>query len=90
MTEAIRGKIEFRNDECSDIKVNIGKVSFDKKSLVENFRTLVEDIQQRKPAVFKGKFFKRVFLRTTMGPGYMLHLPFIEPGSAKYQLRNSN
>ena len=88
--EAIKGKIEFRNDECSDVKVNIGKISFDDQALVDNFRTLIEDVHVRKPVVFKGRFFKKVFLRTTMGPGFMLHLPFIEPGSAKYQLKVAN
>jgi len=73
VTKAIRdakaGKVEYRLDKTNNIHVVIGKKSFGKEKLVENFNTIMEAIVKAKPAAAKGQYIKGVTLASTMGPG---------------------
>lgn len=66
------GRIEFRVDRQSGIAAAVGKVSFDKKKLVENIRVFADAIIKAKPAASKGKYLRSVSLSSTMGPGIKL------------------
>jgi len=63
------GKVEYRLDKNNIIHVIIGKASFGKEKLVENFNTLMNAIVKAKPAAAKGTYLKSVSLASTMGPG---------------------
>jgi len=63
------GKIEYRLDKTNIIHVPVGKVSFGKDKLFENFQTLMSAIIKAKPSATKGQYIKSVVLSTTMGPG---------------------
>ncbi|MFV9568521.1 50S ribosomal protein L1 [Thermoanaerobacter mathranii] len=63
------GKIEYRVDKGGIIHVPIGKKSFGKEKLLENFRTVMDAIIKSKPAATKGQYIKSVVLSSTMGPG---------------------
>ncbi|HHV60892.1 MAG TPA: 50S ribosomal protein L1 [Clostridiaceae bacterium] len=63
------GKIEYRLDKTNIVHCPIGKVSFEKGQLVENFRTLLDAIIKAKPAAAKGQYLKSVVVTSTMGPG---------------------
>lgn len=67
--EAKAGRVEFRLDKTAIIHCPIGKVSFGKEKLVENYRTLVEAVIKAKPSAAKGQYVKSITLATTMGPG---------------------
>ncbi len=67
--DAKAGKVEYRLDKTNNIHVVIGKKSFGKEKLVENFNTLMEAIVKAKPAAAKGQYIKGVTLASTMGPG---------------------
>ncbi len=67
--ESRLGRVEFRVDKTSNIHVPIGKVSFDKQKLLQNFASLMEAIVAAKPAAVKGIYIHRVTLASTMGPG---------------------
>lgn len=62
------GKIEYRLDKTNIIHVPIGKVSFGKDKLNENFQTLMSAIIKAKPSAAKGQYLKSVVLSSTMGP----------------------
>jgi large subunit ribosomal protein L1 len=74
ITEARKGRVEFRLDRTAIIHAPIGKVSFDEAQLVENLTALVEAINKAKPSGAKGQYIKSAFLTTTMGPGIRLDL----------------
>ncbi|MCL2818707.1 MAG: 50S ribosomal protein L1 [Actinomycetia bacterium] len=63
------GRIEYRADKFGICHVPVGKASFEEAALVENFNTLLDEINRSKPASSKGRYLKSVTLTSTMGPG---------------------
>lgn len=63
------GKVEYRLDKQAIIHCAIGKKSFGKEKLVENYNALADAILKAKPAAAKGQYIKSVTLTSTMGPG---------------------
>lgn len=63
------GKVEYRLDKAAIIHCPIGKKSFGKEKLMENYTALFDAIVKAKPAAAKGQYVKSVALASTMGPG---------------------
>jgi len=62
------GRVEFRADSGGNLHLPVGKVSFPTEHVVENVEAAVEQIKAARPAAAKGRFIRRAFLTTTMGP----------------------
>ncbi|WBY63553.1 MAG: 50S ribosomal protein L1 [Thermocaproicibacter melissae] len=71
--EAKAGKIEYRLDKSNIIHCVIGKVSFGKEKLVENFDALLSAIVKAKPAAAKGQYIRSCVVASTMGPGVRIN-----------------
>ena len=71
--EAKAGKIEYRLDKTNIIHCPIGKVSFGKEKLQENFDTLLGAIVKAKPAASKGQYIRSCVVASTMGPGVRIN-----------------
>ncbi|HEX3026398.1 MAG TPA: 50S ribosomal protein L1 [Clostridia bacterium] len=71
--EAKAGKIEYRLDKSNIIHCVIGKVSFGKEKLAENFNTLLGAIVKAKPAATKGQYIRSCVVASTMGPGVRIN-----------------
>ena len=67
--EAKAGKIEYRLDKTNIIHCPIGKASFGKDKLQENFNALVGAVIKARPAAAKGQYIKSCVVASTMGPG---------------------
>ena len=67
--EVKAGKVEYRLDKTAIIHCPIGKKSFGKDKLVENYTALVDAIVKAKPSTAKGQYIKSITLASTMGPG---------------------
>ena len=63
------GKVEYRLDKTAVIHCSIGKKSFGKEKLAENYNALLDAIIKAKPAAAKGQYIKSISLASTMGPG---------------------
>lgn len=73
VSEIKSGKIEYRLDKTNIIHCPIGKASFGKDKLVENFNALMGAIIKAKPAAAKGQYLKSVTVASTMGPGIKIN-----------------
>jgi len=62
------GKLEFRADKAGIVHVRFGKASFSEESLLENLKILQETIDRHKPTGSKGRYWKSLYLSSTMGP----------------------
>lgn len=68
VSDALKGKVDFKNDKAGTVHCLVGKIDFEVNSLVENIKAVVKAIKDAKPESAKGKFIKEIFLSSTMGP----------------------
>jgi len=74
VSEARKGRVEFRLDRTAIIHLAIGKISFDRDKLLENLAAVVEAIVKVKPSGAKGQYIRSASLSTSMGPGFKLNI----------------
>lgn len=67
--EIKHGKIEYRTDKVGNIHAPIGRVSFTNEQLIENIKTLYEQLTRIKPTTVKGTYMKNITITSSMGPG---------------------
>jgi large subunit ribosomal protein L1 len=63
------GRVEYRTDRIGNVHVPIGKASFDRQQLLDNYRAVVDELIRVKPAAAKGRYIRSVSVSSTMGPG---------------------
>ncbi len=73
IAEIKSGKIEYKLDKTNIIHCPIGKASFGKEKLTENFEALMGAIIKAKPSAAKGQYLKSVVVASTMGPGIRIN-----------------
>ncbi len=73
INEIKAGKIEYRLDKTNIIHCPIGKVSFGKDKLTENYTALMNAIIKAKPAAAKGQYIKSCVTASSMGPGVKIN-----------------
>jgi large subunit ribosomal protein L1 len=62
------GKLEFRADRSGIVHVRFGKASFTPEKLLENLKALQETIDRNKPSGAKGRYWRSLYVTSTMGP----------------------
>ena len=73
-----KGKFEYKADKTGVVHVSFGKSNFTEIQLTENLTALYESIEQNRPSGVKGKYFKNIFICTSMGPSIQLDLNIFE------------
>ena len=74
LTDFKKGKFEYKADKTGVVHVNFGKSDFNSIQLIENLQALYNSIEKNRPSGVKGKYFKSIFICTTMGPSLKLDL----------------
>jgi len=74
LTEFKKGKFEYKADKTGIVHVSFGKSNFTDIQLIENLTALYKSIEQNRPSGVKGKYFKSLFICTTMGSSLKLDL----------------
>ena len=62
------GKLEYRVDRSGIIHVPCGKVNFSSDDLLLNLVAIKDSIEKNRPSGSKGKYWKSVYLSSTMSP----------------------
>jgi len=63
------GRVEYRADRQANVAVPIGKVSFETEDLAANLKAVIDELARVKPATAKGRYFRKISLSSSMGPG---------------------
>tara|TARA_B100001250_G_scaffold136111_1_gene116513 strand:+ start:260 stop:952 length:693 start_codon:yes stop_codon:yes gene_type:complete len=74
ISELKAGRVELRVEKNGIIHSSFGKISFEKKDLVENVKMIYGSLMKARPASAKGQFVKKVTLSSSMGPGVKVDL----------------
>jgi large subunit ribosomal protein L1 len=74
LTEFKKGKFEYKADKTGIVHVSFGKSNFTETQLTENLKELYKSIESNRPSGVKGKYFKSLYICTTMGPSLKLDL----------------
>ena len=69
INELKKGRTEFRADKTGIIHIAVGKVSMDAAKVAENVKTLLSELDRKKPADAKADFVRSVSVSSSMGPG---------------------
>ncbi|MBI4127393.1 50S ribosomal protein L1 [Candidatus Peregrinibacteria bacterium] len=69
IAQIMKGQVEFRNDKQGNLHNIVGKVSFGADKILENVKSYLKAIMEKRPTGIKGVFVKSITLTTTMGPG---------------------
>lgn len=74
ITDFKKGKFEYKADKTGVVHISFGKSNFTDAQLIENLTALYQSIEQNRPPGVKGKYFKNMFVCTSMGPSIQLDL----------------
>lgn len=77
VSEAKKGRVEFKVDKTGNLHIPIGKISFDTQKLVENALEVIETVQKLRPSGLKGQYIKNAVMKTTMSPSVKLDIASI-------------
>jgi large subunit ribosomal protein L1 len=79
------GRMEYRNDRYGNVHAVVGRVSFEIDQLLENLASLSDELTRAKPASSKGRYFRKVGISSTMGPGVRVDPSLIEDLVKEYR-----
>lgn len=75
--KAKAGEVQYRVEKNGIVHAGIGKASFTEAQLIENAKTLIDQIVKSKPQGLKGTYLRRISLSSTMGVGVKVDLATI-------------
>jgi len=74
LTEFKKGKFEYKADKTGVVHASFGKSDFTESQLIENLQAFYNSIEKNRPSGVKGKYFKSLFICTSMGSSIKLDL----------------
>ena len=78
LTDFKKGKFEYKADKTGIVHVSFGKANFTEIQLLENLVSLYKSIEQNRPSGVKGRYFKTIYICSSMGPSIKLDLEAFE------------
>jgi large subunit ribosomal protein L1 len=78
ISEFKAGKLEFRADRTGIVHVRFGKASFDAAKLLDNLKALQETIDRNKPSGAKGRYWRSLYVTSTMGPSVQVDVTALQ------------
>jgi len=71
------GKLEYRVDRTGILHVPLGKLSFSVDDLNVNLKAVQESVDKNRPSGSKGKYWKSLYLSSTMGPSIPINISML-------------
>ena len=71
------GKLEYRVDRTGILHVPLGKLSFSVDDLNINLKAVQESVDKNRPSGSKGKYWKSLYLSSTMGPSIPINISLL-------------
>nr|YP_009510733.1 ribosomal protein L1 [Gracilaria ferox]AXI96406.1 ribosomal protein L1 [Gracilaria ferox]UAD85890.1 ribosomal protein L1 [Gracilaria ferox] len=68
------GKLEYKIDRSGILHIPFGKLNFTSKELYSNLIALQQSVDKNRPQGSKGKYWKSVYITSTMGPSIPLDI----------------
>ncbi|RMD47801.1 MAG: 50S ribosomal protein L1 [Aquificota bacterium] len=68
VSEAKKGRVEFKVDKQGNLHVPIGKISFDTNKLYENALAVYDSVVKARPSGLKGQYIRNAVIKATMDP----------------------
>lgn len=68
------GKLEYRADRTGIVHVPFGKVNFPVRDLLSNLIAVKNSIEKNRPSGSRGKYWKSVYISSTMGPAIPVNI----------------
>lgn len=72
------GKIEYRADKTGIVHLSFGKINFDTDDLLKNLTSVYNSIEQNKPTGVKGRYFKTLYICSTMSPSILIDFTLLK------------
>ena len=66
------GKLEYRVDRTGIVHIPCGKVDFDSSDILLNLTAMKESIEKNRPSGSKGRYWKSVYISSTMSPSIQI------------------
>ena len=64
--------VEIKNDKDGNLGVSIGRKNFTEGKLLENLKSLFQNLKKEKPNIFNSENIKNIYLSSTMGISFKL------------------
>nr|UAD87291.1 ribosomal protein L1 [Gracilaria pacifica] len=68
------GKLEYKIDRSGVLHIPFGKLNFTPEDLYSNLITLQQSVDKNRPQGSKGKYWKSIYITSTMGPAIALDI----------------
>jgi len=81
---ASKGQIEYRVERQGIVMAGLGRVSFTNEQLKDNLKAFMIALSNSKPEQLKGQFLKHASVSSTMGPGFIVSMAYLNPSNVRF------